>query len=427
MSPTGILPTHRAKREKIMKTKTLWIALVVTFASYGLVSAEWSGQQVEENGVPHLKNSEKAVTSVRVELEELWERGGEDDDVLFGRLSQLVQDADGNLYVLDSQLSEIQVFSPSGEFLRTVGREGEGPGEFAAVSDMYLAPNGLLGLLRVFPGRIYQIGTDGAPADFFALPETEGFQLVFVGRATADRILIAGAIQTRENGKQIQTSYIKAFNVDGNELAHFCDQAEETQFGGMKFDEKKFSDFVRRWAVAGDGRVAVAMEFDDYTIDVYNPDGTLDRVIERPEHEPVARTGEQKDRFQKFFSGITRWNPNSTFEVSDTHAAVARLWFRDNGNLWVLPNRGQWAQEDGVFASIDEYDREGRFMRRVDIIVEGDAIEDGVYFLGDRMYRVTDLFSTVMAALGGDDADEAGGEPLRIVAYQLELPELGMK
>jgi hypothetical protein len=327
-------------------------------------------------------------------------------------------------------LSEIQVFSPSGEYLRTVGREGEGPGEFAAVSDMYLGPNGLLGLVRIFPGRIYQIGTDGSPADFFNLPTTDGFQLVHVAQANGDRIVVAAAVQTRAQGKQIETSYLKAFDVDGNELAHYCEEARETRFGGMQFDEKIFSDFARRWALAADGRVAVVMSFDDYRIDVYNADGTLDRVIERPSHEPLKRTASEKERFQKFFDGITRWNPNSTFKISDTHSVAASLWFRPNGNLWVMPSTGSYGREDGLFASIDEYDRDGRFVRRLDFVVDGDPVEDGVFFLDDRMYRVTDLFSSFMAALGGDEGQENAEvdlEPLRLIAYRVNIAEVGMK
>jgi hypothetical protein len=406
------------------------LACLLSMAPTGVSQAQGESEKVKVDGVLHVKNSEKPAQVVRVELEELWERGGDDDDIFFGRLSQLVHDAEGNLYVLDSQLSEIQVFTQSGDHLRTVGREGEGPGEFAAVSDMFLGPSGLLGLVRIFPGRVYQIGTDGSPADFFALPKPDGFQLVHVGRANGDRIVIAAAIQTRAEGKQIETTSLKAYDADGKELAKYCEEARETRFGGMQFDENVFSDFARRWALGDDGRVAVAMTRGDYRIDVYNPDGTLDRVIERPDHEPVKRTSAEKERFQKMFDGITRWNPNSTFKVSDHHTVVAQIWFRPNGNMWVLPAAGTYGRDEGLFASIDEYDRDGRYVRRLDFVVDGDPVEDGVFFLGDRMYRVTDLFSSFMAALGGDEGteqEEVELEPLRLVAYRVNIAEVGMK
>ena len=41
--------------------------------------------------------------------------GGEDDDVIFGRIANLAMHPDGCLYVLDNQLCHVSVFSPDGE------------------------------------------------------------------------------------------------------------------------------------------------------------------------------------------------------------------------------------------------------------------------------------------------------------------------
>jgi hypothetical protein len=413
-----------------MRTLTTIISILFLCTLAGTAQAEWAGSEVKKDGALYVKNPETPATTARVQLEPLWERGGEDDDdVLFGRLSQIVQDAEGNIYVLDSQLTEIQVFSPSGEFLRTVGRQGEGPGEFMNVSDMYVGPNGLLGVVSIFPGRIYQIGMDGSPADNFPLPNQDGFQLVHRARAGGDVVVVASAIQTGGQAEQTAIATLKAFDPNGKELAQYCEVKTKTRFGGMQFDEKTFSDFARRWALADDGRVAVNLAFEDYTINVYNADGTLDRVIERPDHQPLKRSTKDYDRFQKLYDGITRWNPGRTFKVSETHGAIAGLWFRPDGSLWVLSNRAAYDRPEGLFASIDEFDRQGRFVRRVDFVLDGDPVEDGVFIMGDRMYRVTFLFSSFMASLGGDEANEDVEElePLRLIAYDLNVDELGMK
>ncbi len=403
-----------------MSTRILAAALLI-LAAWPATADLWQGEERFEAGVPHILNPEVPIETVRIDLEELWERGGEDDDLFFGRLGNLVEDDEGTLYVLDSQLSEIHAFSQDGEHLRTIGREGEGPGEFMQAFDMYLGPDGLLGLVRTFPGRIYRIGRDGSPADNFPLTAAGGFQIVHVARSNGERVLVSGALQTREDGRQFEHSYLKAFDPEGNEIHQVCGAVAETRFGGMRFDEKTFRNFTRRWALAGDGRVAVSMEFDDYTIHIHGPDGALERVIERPGHRAIKRNGDQKRRLQEFFDGITRWNPDSTFEVSATHAAVTSMRFRENGSLWVLADRGTWAREEGVFASFDEYDHDGRFRRRIDLIGEGDPVEDGLFIMGDRVYRVTDLFSAIMAGLGGggEDDNSLDLDPLRLVAYRM--------
>jgi sugar lactone lactonase YvrE len=39
-------------------------------------------------------------------------------------------DKAGNIYILDAANSRIQKFGPDGNYLATIGRKGQGPGEF---------------------------------------------------------------------------------------------------------------------------------------------------------------------------------------------------------------------------------------------------------------------------------------------------------
>ena len=171
-----------------------------------LLAADWKGEIAVRDGVTHVVNPESPVEEMTVTLKELWRVGGDDEEILFGVISQLLHDDDGNVYALDSQLSEIRVFSASGQLLRSIGREGEGPGEFRNGSDIYMGPGGILGVVQVFPGKIVLLQRDGTPAGNFPLPAAEGggFQLVFVGRGLDDRVVLAGAqTKTLEGSKQL--------------------------------------------------------------------------------------------------------------------------------------------------------------------------------------------------------------------------------
>jgi hypothetical protein len=195
----------------------------------------------------------------------------------------------------------------------------------------------------------------------------------------------------------------------------------------MKFDARPFSSFKGQFAASADGRVAADLGFDDYRIHVWNPDGSLDRIIERPEYAPVKRSDREKERFQELYDGITSWNPNSTFEISETHRAIVSLHFRPDGSLWVLSGRGVWAAGPDVFAAFDVYDRNGGFVKRVAFDGPGDPTDDGIFFGDGRIYRVTDQFGAVLANFGGggDAVGDGEAEPLQIVAYDIDLPELG--
>lgn len=405
--------------------RTILSCIVVLGLSSPAV-AQWSGQITQEDGHTVVLNPETPTEgSVAVELEPLWTIGGYEDDTIFGVISQLVEDAEGNVYLLDSQLSEIQVFSPAGEYLRTIGREGEGPGEFRNASDMYFGPGGHLGILQVFPGKIVQLTPDGEPAGNFPLPEVEGggFQLVFVARGQPDRIVIAGAL----SGQGTQNVYLRALDPQGERIVQYHEEDQPMQFGGMKFEEETNRNFVRRWALADDGRIAAALDFEDYEIHLWNPDGSVDRVLRREGYEPVERTDDERDQIQKLFSGFTRWNPGSTYEEAPVHMTVQQVAFRPDGTLWVLPADGAWRTGDGVFASYDVYDREGRYLQRVDLLGDHDPVEDGVFFTQDRIYVVTDLLSALQANTGGGDEDDVDydAEPMSVVAYRLDWQGAG--
>ncbi|MYE69767.1 MAG: hypothetical protein F4237_06950, partial [Gemmatimonadetes bacterium] len=56
------------------------------------------------------------------------------DELLFGRIATARRDGAGNVIVADRQAHQIRVFDAGGRHLQTLGREGEGPGEFETLS-----------------------------------------------------------------------------------------------------------------------------------------------------------------------------------------------------------------------------------------------------------------------------------------------------
>lgn len=385
------------------------------------VFAAWNGETTTTDGVTRVLNPESgALGEYRQEMRELWRRGGEEDEeVFFGTIAECLNDGDGNIYLLDGQLSEIHVFDPDGELLRTIGRQGEGPGEFQNGADMFWAPNGQIGVVQAWPGKIVMITADGDPGMTFGLPYRNGggWQSVTRGAGTSETMVLAGTAWTREDGQQMQFTYLKAYGTDGSDQATYVDTSSEAKFGDYEFIEEDYVDFQRRWAVSPDGRVAAALSFDDYRIQVWNADGTVDRIIERPDYPSVKRNAAEKERFQIMYDNFTRWNRGSTFKVSENHQAVERLFFREDGSLWVQSGAQRWRSPEGLFSSFDVYDAEGRFQQRIDLVADADAVEDGLFFAGDRAYVVTDLYNAIMARMGAE-ASTIEAEPVSVVSFE---------
>ncbi len=416
-----------------MRSFAIILTALLGAATVSVSAAAWNGTIENQDGITTVVNSETPAMGLdRVELREAWRRGGDDDDdVFFGTIAEFLHDAEGNIYLLDGQISQIAVFTPDGELLRTIGRQGEGPGEFQNGADMFWTPSGEIGVTQAWPGKIVMITPDGNPGSAFPLPYRSGggFQTVSRGQLQGDAVVLSGTAWSNSDGQQLQHTYLKSYRMDGTEAAGYQEVSKPTAFGNYQFVEENWVDFQRRWAVAPDGRVAAALSFDDYRIHIWNADGTLDRVIERPGYPAVARTGEEKDMFQTVFDAFTRWNPGSTFKVSDHHNTVEQILFRDDGSLWVQSSAARWRAPEGIYTSFDVYDKEGRFMRTVDLVADADATRDGLFFAGDRVFVVTDLLDALMARIGGDgnEGSSIEAEPVSVICYDWDAPQVSAR
>ena len=74
-------------------------------------------------------------------------------------------DASGDLYVLDARAHRVIVFDGDGNHLRTMGREGEGPGELALPFSLTVRPDGTALVDDLGRGRLIAFAPDGTSAD----------------------------------------------------------------------------------------------------------------------------------------------------------------------------------------------------------------------------------------------------------------------
>ncbi len=67
-----------------------------------------------------------------------------DSTEVFGAIEGVVTGPDGNIAVLDRAACCIRIFSPEGEFLRQISREGNGPGELISAAFLTITEDGTL-------------------------------------------------------------------------------------------------------------------------------------------------------------------------------------------------------------------------------------------------------------------------------------------
>ncbi|MDE2677527.1 MAG: 6-bladed beta-propeller [Gemmatimonadota bacterium] len=110
-------------------------------------------------GLPAIDSVGPDVTELHVDLK-FGNLAGDDPNLLFGDIRGIQATADGTIYVLDFQATEVRVFDPDGRYLRTIVRRGEGPGEITAANGIVLSGDTLLWIHDHGKWRI--IGVDSA-------------------------------------------------------------------------------------------------------------------------------------------------------------------------------------------------------------------------------------------------------------------------
>ncbi|HSH46590.1 MAG TPA: hypothetical protein VK966_12170 [Longimicrobiales bacterium] len=79
----------------------------------------------------------------------------------FGRVRGVLADGDGRLFIGDGHAREIRVFGPDGAYLRTLGREGGGPGEVGGLHGLAWAAPDTMAVLDYGNGRVMLLDTRG--------------------------------------------------------------------------------------------------------------------------------------------------------------------------------------------------------------------------------------------------------------------------
>ena len=118
----------------------LFLAVLIMLVSSGTQRAKWKGKIETENGIKVIKNPRGPLYGeIDFELKEDLSIGNDEDkNYQFYRVTEIALDTQENIYVLDSGNHRIQKFDGNGNYLQTIGKKGQGPGEFWEPGEFFL-------------------------------------------------------------------------------------------------------------------------------------------------------------------------------------------------------------------------------------------------------------------------------------------------
>lgn len=410
--PRQAIPSHeaptpvQAPRKPPLRRIGAWALLPLLSACGGGVEEvpPWTGSVRDSAGVTIVENTHQGLwtESTAWTLEEELRIGGLGGELpyQFGQVGTVAVDSEGRIFVSDVQAQEVRVFSAEGEFIRTVGRPGSGPGELALGASMVLlSPGDTLLVPDVRNRRINRFGPGGESLGSTPMEPEKGRPLRY-------NLTPAG-------GMTVQVRPVGPANAGGAENLDaivviepsglFGDTLLKFPSGGL-FQGPGIHYFTPepQWDVTDSLTVLFGVN-DEYRIGYYDRTGSLTRIVAFPaERSPIT----ERD-IRAFFAYLDRAWLDAGVPPSRLPANHRRVHFAEflpafsvfhigfRGSLWVQPVQppGLLSDEEIELYNFvedfgggdwDVFDRDGRFVG----IVSMPRRFSPRTFMGDKIYGV---------------------------------------
>ncbi|MCP4546923.1 MAG: 6-bladed beta-propeller [bacterium] len=351
-------------------------------------AAEWRGSVKVVDNIPHVMNPADPVASLEMlKPQQLWHIGDDesDDEQLLGFVTDVKVDAQGNCYLLDGTLCQIGIYSSTGEFIRTIGGQGEGPTEFQNASQFILMSNGYLGVLQAFPAKVVTLDGDGLPGPHFSVcGNARGLSTLERGQAAGEHVVIGSGCA---NFDAVGVDYSLAFVDSQGEVLHTIrSETELSTNGSINIGGAHDFEFIEYWTLAANGNVYISPEKDNYRIDVYDTQGDLVRVIQR-RYETLRRSAEARAADKKQAEEMKAKFGNMVQMITREYERdIETLHARPNGELWVASSRSLRDRPDNTVGLFDVFNERGHFLRQVGLEVDYDAEYDDYVLIGDLLF-----------------------------------------
>jgi sugar lactone lactonase YvrE len=308
---------------------------------------------------------------------------------MFGAVSSIAVDAGGRIYVLDGQAQEVRVFDRDGAYVRTIGRKGGGPGEFADAVAL---------LMR--PGRTEFWVVDYGNARY-ARFDTAGRQLATMRRPFSFRSYPwRGALDSAGHVMEQNIVHATREQRARDVLVRFDDAGAPTDTVDLPMFEPE------RFVVnnsAGLPMMSMTVPFTPGQVRLIDPRGYVwsaitdryhlvqrafagdtVRVIER-DVRPREVTDAEADEVEA--SIRERMDPRMRIDRSrfgTTHPLLGAMFLDDAHHLWVWPDVPTPEQR----GALDVFDPQGRYLGRVnsDVVLGGTMVPPQV--IGNLVYGV---------------------------------------
>jgi len=284
-------------------------------------------------------------------------------------------DSDGCVYACDYRANNIKIFDSSGKYIKTIGRKGQGPGEFNMPYKIAVSDDRLI-VWDLGNRRLCALSPDG---EFLkSIPISIGERPRKIGALpSGDMVIAVEKVHYREPDKP-QDYFIEIYSPDLERKKTVYTQ----QIWRNKYTRKgralaniiqPFSPLIY-WDVSPTGKIVVGYP-KNYEIKIYDSDkGKISSFIHS--YKPIKITDKDKKRFFAsvgMLSASVKKQGADDFIIKNTEFPKYKPAFKhikvdSDGNILVMSHRKNPDEEHKFF---DAFDSQGNFLGNVQIIGKG--------------------------------------------------------
>ncbi len=312
------------------------------------------GVKIVTNGTK--PQAPKGVPAKITFQEELSVGGGEDPETSFSEVGLFVVSDQGTIFGLDMKARNIKVYDAEGNFVRLIGRPGQGPGELGIPGGIVLTPDNELMVLDASNRSLSYFSLEGEHIRNRSIADKLGLiLLVSDGK---------GNLAGREMGLEGSEMYfeLKKFDRDLNPLFTVSKVKFKPPVPGSG-NKINLMDMINMYAFDRKGNLYYGPN-KDYEIQAFDAQGRHFLSIQR-EYKKVKITQDDIDeimeRMEAFGGAAGGINITELFEFPDYFPPYRNFVFDEDGRMFVTT----WEKgEEKKDFWVDVYDQEGRYFTR---------------------------------------------------------------
>ncbi len=330
-------------------------------------------------------NPKIAIEPVRI----IGDADTDDENLAFNMPNDLAEDSRGNIYIADSSNARIQKFTKDGTFVASLGRKGQGPGEFVSIRSLAVDADDRLFAFDASQRRLTILTTEGKEVRTirFIKNPISGLRLM------KDGLFLTG-VPLSSGPREGVVSPTILFKVIDDQEAVRAEFGQPVDFGEPVTNQVGNSTYS---TVGTDGCPVAAFSYQN-RVEKYGTDGGIVWSADRPLNFDTKVI--EKGKFERTATSSVYKGP--TMNRCSQGVAVDHA-----GRVWVVTYRRQIKLEEVIRISMSgnqsgsTVKREGNTDLRTTDMFQLDVLDsegvllgslpitqfiDGIWIYGDRLY-----------------------------------------